>query len=209
MPTPEPISDVLVKKGIDEGVSAAKHLLGRLCGPAVDEWGLLLQDRARVHRLKNQLRMLGKVQDMLLKAGTEVRAVPLRTLLPLLEGAALEDDENLSDKWAGLLASAASSGEAESTHPSFPRILSEVSPREALILDRLHQAGGETDWNCFREGLARDFSTSVESINQSYGNLFRLGLCRIKGGTLGPVIELGPFGRLFLAAAYGPAPPGT
>ncbi len=209
MPTPETISGALVKKGIDEGVSAAKHLLEKLCGPAFDELGLLLQDRARVYRLKNQLRMLGKVQDMLQKAGMEVRAVPLRMLLPLLEGAALEDNENLSGKWAGLLASAASSGEAESTHPSFPRILSEMSPREAVILDKLHQAGGETDWNSFREGLAKEFGTSVESINQAYGNLFRLGLCRIKSGAPGPVIELGPFGRFFLAAAYGPALPGT
>ena len=62
---------------------------------------------------------------------------------PLLEGAALEDDENLSNKWAGLLASAATSNEAEHSHPSFPRILSEMSPREALILDKLYRVGGE------------------------------------------------------------------
>lgn len=203
---PEPISNALAKKGIDEGVAAAKHLLERLCGPAFDELGLLLQDRARVYRLKNQLRMLAKVQDMLQKAGTEISTVPIRTLLPLLEGAALEDDERLSDKWAGLLASAASSGDAELTHPSFPRILSEMSPREAVILDQLHQTGGETDWNTFREGLAKEFGTSIESINQAYGNLFRLGLCRIKAGTPSSVIELGPFGRFFLAAADGPAP---
>jgi hypothetical protein len=212
MPTPELISGELIKKGIDGGVSAARHLLQKLCGPAFDELGLLLQDRARVYRLKNQLRMLGKVQDMLQEAGKEVRPVPLRTLLPLLEGAALEDDENLSDKWAGLLASAASSDETESTHPSFPRILCEISPREALIIDKLHQTGGETDWTSFREGLSKEFGTSVESINQAYGNLFRLGLCRIRGGTPAtpaPLIEIGPFGRYFLAAVYGPVPPGT
>lgn len=206
MLTPDPISNALAKKGIDEGVSAAKHLLEKLCGPAFDELGLLLQDRARVFRLKNQLRMLAKVQGILQKAGTGVSAVPIRTLLPLLEGAALEDDENLSDKWAGLLASAASSSDAELTHPSFPRILSEISPREAVILDKLHRSGGETKWNSFRDGLAKEFGTSIESINQAYGNLDRLGLCRIKSGTPSSVIELGPFGRLFLASAYGPAP---
>ena len=131
MPTHEPISAPLVKRGIDEGISAAKLLLQKLCGPAFDEIGLMLQDRARVYRLKNQLRMLGKVEDMLKNARTKVRAVPLRTLLPLIDGASLEDDENLTDKWAGLLASAASSEEAESTHPGFRKILSEMSPREA------------------------------------------------------------------------------
>src|ERR1700720_3879442 len=105
MPIPEPISGALIKKGIDQGVSAEKDLLRKLCGPAFEELGLLLQDRARVYRFNNQLRMLGKVRYMLQNARTEVRAVPLRILLPLLEGAALEDDEALSDKWAGLLAS--------------------------------------------------------------------------------------------------------
>jgi hypothetical protein len=206
---PEPISSALTKGGIEQGVSAAKGLLRKLSGPAFEELGLLLQDRARVYRLKNQLRMLSRVQDMLHKAGTEVHAVPLRTLLPLLEGAALEDAEGLSDKWAGLLASAASSVESDSTHPSFPRILSEMSPREALILDKLYQAGSQVDWNSFREGLAKEFSTSVESINQSYGNLFRLGVCRITRGASGLLIELGPFGLFFLTAAYGPTPRGT
>jgi hypothetical protein len=206
MTIPEPISVALIKGGIEQGVSAAKGLLQKLSGPAFEELGLLLQDRARVYRLKNQLRMLDKVQAMLHRAGTEVSAVPLRILLPLLEGAALEDDEGLSDKWAGLLASAASSVENDSTHPSFPRILSEMSPHEALILDKLYQAGSEVDWNSFREGLAKEFGTSVDSINRAYGNLFRLGVCRIKSGGSGPLIELGPFGLFFLTAAYGPKP---
>jgi hypothetical protein len=150
--------------------------------------------------------MLDKVQDMLLKAGTEVRAVPLRTLLPLLEGAALEDDDGLSDKWAGLLASAASSVQGDLTHPSFPRILSEMAPREAIILDKLYQAGAPIDWKPFREELAKEFGTSIESINQAYGNLFRLGVCRI---TSGPRIELGPFSLFFITAAYGPTSRGA
>lgn len=209
MTSPDPISGALIKGGIEQGVSAAKGLLEKLCGPAFEELGSLLQDRARVYRLKNQLRMLGKVQAMLQEAGTDVHAVPLRALLPLLEGAALEDDEGLSDKWAGLLASAASSGEGESTHPSFPRILSEITPQEAIILDRLYQAGASVSWNVFREEIAKEFGTSVEAINQAYGNLFRLGVCRIYRGPLGSLIELAPFGRFFLTAAYGPVQRGT
>jgi hypothetical protein len=84
-----------------------------------------------------------------------------------------------------------------------------MSPRDALILDKLHRAGRETGWNSFREGLAKEFGTSVESLNQAYGNLFRLGLCRIRNHTLGPVIKFGLFGHFFLAAAYGPGMPST
>jgi hypothetical protein len=210
MTTPDPISGAIIKGGIEQGVSAAKGLLERLCGPAVEELGLILQDSVRVYRLKRELeKHLGKVQAMMQKAGTEVRPVPMRTLLPLLEGAALEDDENLSDKWAGLLASAASAVEVPLTHPSFAHILSEITPREALILDRLYQALPPIDWNSLRGGLAIELGTSIESIDQAYGNLFRLGLCRIVRSDAGSVIELSPFGRFFLAAAYGPTPRGT
>jgi len=80
---------------------------------------------------------------------------------------------------------------------------------EIIVITWLHRAGRETSWNSFREGLAKEFGTSVESLNQAYGNLFRLGLCRIRNYTLGPVIEFGPFGHFFLAAAYGPGMPST
>ena len=206
---PESISTAIAKKGLDEGIAAAKPLLQRLCGPAIDELALLLQDHARVYRLKNQLRTLGKVQEMLHKAGGKVHAVPLRTLLPLLEGAALENDESLSDKWAGLLASAASSQGIELSHPGFPRILSEMTPREAKILDKLHLIGGQANWRSFRQDLMEEFGCTIEAIDRDYTNLFRLGVCRIKGGKqdpIEPIIELGPFGRFFLTAAYGPSP---
>ena len=215
MSNPDPISSALVKGGVEQGMAAAKGLLEKLCGPAVEEIGLLLQDRVRVYRLKNQLRMLGKVQAML-KDGDEIHAVPLRTLLPLLEGASLEDNDELSNKWAGLLASAASSGDMSLTHPGFPRILSEMSPQEALILDKLYKIDTETEWQPFRNELVKEFGTSQDSIDQAYGNLFRLGLCLItnKPSTLlknqksfaqQSTIQLSSFGRFFLSAAYGPA----
>ncbi len=200
----DPITTALTKGGVEEGVKAAKPLLEKLCGPALEELGLLLQDRARVYRLKNQLRILSKVQIMLREAGTTVQAVPLRTLLPLLEGAALEDSKMLSDMWAGLLASAASFGESESIHPSFPRILSELTPREAHILDKVYQDEFEKIWEPFREELANEFEISLDEVNQAQGNLFRLGLCHLSSSPKGTLLKLSAFGRQFLKSAYGP-----
>ena len=212
MPIPEAISGALVKGGIEHGVEAAKSLLQKLCGPAAEEFGAMLQDRTRVYRLKNQLRMLGKVQTMLDNAGTGVHSVPLRTLLPFLEGAALEDDEDLSDKWAGLLATAASSNESGLMHPSFPRILSEMSPRDAFVLDRLYQLGTPINWIAFRKQLTVELETQEDSIHQAYGNLHRLGLCNVTSSGFGvvttpvnsSVIKLTKFGEFFLNAANGP-----
>ena len=63
--------------------------------------------------------------------------------------AALEEDENLFTKWAGLLESAATSNEAELSLPNFPKILSEMALREAIILEKLHRVGGEWIGNFF------------------------------------------------------------
>src|SRR5690606_5504871 len=82
----------------------AYQFLERLTGPAATELGLMWGDKARYYRYRNQVRLLIRAREMLEKAGLAANHVPLRTLLPLLEGAATEDDESLSEKWAALLA---------------------------------------------------------------------------------------------------------
>ncbi len=58
------------------------------------------------------------------EADVSPTSVPLRTLLPLLEGAALEEDDDLSTKWAALLANAATPNSPLAIYPSFPHALS-------------------------------------------------------------------------------------
>ncbi len=197
------ISKAIAKAGVEGGIEAAKGFLRRLAGPAVDELGFLLQDQVRFFRLKNQLKILSKAQNMILKSGLSPGAIPLRTLIPLLEGAALENDEYLSSKWAALLANASIGKNDIATHPSFPHILSQLSPDEALFLDKLETYGGETNWSIFRRNFAADFSKSIEEVDQYFGNLFRLALCRISNKEAGKPyssLSIGPFGKKFLKA---------
>jgi len=60
------------------------------------------------------------------------KAVPIKTLFPLLEGASLDEDENLHDMWAALLANAAL--DEKKVPPGFVAILKEMSPDEAMLL---------------------------------------------------------------------------
>ena len=202
--TPEPISTAIVTGGLEAGVSAAKGLVERLFGPAADELGAMLSDKARLYRLKNTLRVLAKTQELLSNAKIEGNQVPLRTLLPILDGAAMEDDESLSAKWAGLLASAAASPPA--VHPSFPRILSELTPREAAMLDELLAADGPNAWPDFRALCAQRFNCPEQSIKESWGNLFRLGIwANAKDpSSEKSLVKLSEFGRAFLTATHGP-----
>ena len=202
----DPVSTELAKEGISAAVEAAKEFLSKLVGPAAEEIGLLLQDQVKLYRFKNQLRILAKAEAMLLKAGRTPNAVPFRTLLPILEAAASEDDESLSNKWAALLANSAAKSEGYASHPSFPRILSEIAPIEAQFFDSLLSKGGETDWNSFRTELAKTLEVTEGDIDQYYGNLFRLGLVRIAAKEDAPkgVVQVGPFGKAFLSACTPP-----
>lgn len=149
---------------------------------------------------------MANAEAMLLKAGRTPNAVPFRTLLPILEAASSEDDESLSNKWAALLANSAAKAEGYASHPSFPRILSEISPVEARFLDSLLSKDGETDWNSFRTELAKTLEVTEGDIDQYYGNLFRLGLVRIAAKEVvhKGVVQVGPFGKAFLSACTPP-----
>lgn len=203
-----PIMTAAVVKETKQLVDEARGFLAKLAGPAVEEAGLLIQDKVRLWRFKNQLRILGKAQQMLDESKLKPAPVPLRTLVPLLEGAALEEDPGLSDKWACLLANAGAQTVSLATHPAFPRILSEMTPGEAFFLDRLSQSGGRADWESFRKKIEQELAVSRDQVARDIGNLFRLGVCRItkKPEMENSVVEIAPFGSLFLKACSPPTP---
>ena len=202
----DPVSTELAKEGISDAVEAVKEFLFKIAGPAAEEIGMLFQDQIKLYRFKNQLRILTKAEAMLKKSGRTPNAVPFRTLLPILEAAGSEDDESLSTKWAALLANSAAKTDGVSSHPSFPRILSEIAPVEALFLDSLLISGGEADWSSFRAELAVKMRVTQDDIDRYYGNLFRLGLVRIgsREGVPQGVVQVGPFGKAFLYACSSP-----
>jgi len=72
------------------------------------------------------------------KQASPPSAVPLKVLFPLLDGAALEEDETLSTMWAALLANAADPKNTEHVRPSFVEALKHLSRSEALLLNGLY-----------------------------------------------------------------------
>ena len=93
---------------------------------------LYLQDRLRVWRRGNVQKVLELAHEKLEGSEEEAKPVEPKLLFQVLEKASLEDDDYLRDKWASLLASAAT---GRKVHPSFVSILSQLSPDEARILD--------------------------------------------------------------------------
>lgn len=64
----DPIGTVLARSGIPAAIEAAQAFLEKLAGPAAEETGLLLADRVREFRLRNQLLAFSGRRKMLAEA---------------------------------------------------------------------------------------------------------------------------------------------
>jgi hypothetical protein len=140
---------------------ATAGIIKRLGGPAIDEAGALLQEFIRVGRVALYPRLARLVRDAQMKwqdAGLDPKAVPLRTLLPLLEAGSREDDSDLAEMWSSLLASAAVNPEA--VPPHYVQILASLSPLDSRILDavcrREREVGRTAMWTLHELDLQDD-----------------------------------------------------
>jgi hypothetical protein len=114
-------------------LTTVTDLLKTLAGPAFEEFGAILGDKAKIYRLKNFIKTAEKSKQILDEAGLKPESVPSRLLLPIIENCSVEDNDDLQERWAGLLASA--SQESDSLSPSFVETLKQLTPREAKHLD--------------------------------------------------------------------------
>ena len=69
--------------------------------------------------------------------------MPIKLLFPLLEGASLEENEDLHTMWAALLANAAATDDTNRVRPGFIASLRQLSPDEALILTYIYDHASE------------------------------------------------------------------
>ncbi len=122
---------------LSKTIANASELLNKLAGPAFEECGAMVGDTLHVYRVKNLLRTVDKTKRILLEAGVSPNAVPSRLLLPLLENCSLEDDDDLQERWARLLASA--SQETQEMSPSYIETLKQLTPSEAKHLDHVYE----------------------------------------------------------------------
>jgi hypothetical protein len=121
-----------------------------LLGPATGEVAERIRDEVRLYRFVRQFECLKKAEKMVTKAGFTPRAVPIKLLFPLLEGASLEENEDLHTMWAALLANASLPGKVEKVRPAYIAILKQMAPDEALLLKGIAELTG-TDY--YREFL--------------------------------------------------------
>ena len=131
----------MLKVGADAAIAPIKDVINRLFGPFADELGGLMADPIRVWRFQRSLKLFEKVARLSAARGIELKAVPLKTILPILENASVEEDEDLHNRWANLLANSAI--DSNRVLSFFPDALKRLGPIEARLLDYIHAVTSE------------------------------------------------------------------
>ncbi|MGW9332764.1 Abi-alpha family protein [Bosea sp. NPDC055594] len=128
-----------IGKATSRGIDAAQTVGGffgkYLAGPLEQTAGML-EDRLRFTRWERQLRLRRRAQEFLEAQGQSgpTHKVALNFGVPLIEAASLEENDELQDVWAQLLANAASNEAGIQRLPAFVSMLKDMSPLDARIL---------------------------------------------------------------------------
>jgi hypothetical protein len=105
---------------------------GVLVRPGADILGQYFAARLQIFLIPKMLRALQAANEEIVKSGLRAHRIEPKRLIPLLEGASLEEDDDLAFRWAGLIATAAISTD---TLPAFADVLRQLTPEEARMLD--------------------------------------------------------------------------
>lgn len=139
MVIPDPVTTGIVVAGATQVAKQAQDFIAAVCGHPGESIGTILGNVAN-RRLNNVEAVISKSHLTLLNIGETPTEVPLNILYPVLEGASLQDDPDLQDTWANLLANAADPRQANPVLPSFAAMLKELTSREVRFLEALLDA---------------------------------------------------------------------
>ena len=189
-------------KSIEETAKTVRQYLDPILLRPLSELGLLAKDQISHWRFKNQVRMLQKSKKILESSGVDTstlkKSITPDLIIPLIESSGDSADEDLSDMFSSLLVSAIDPKTSDNSHPSFAKVLGQLSPLDARILKSLFSFVGKIEQDvkngivipnldlkfpvhrqCMSnmDEVAREFSLSNNQVLVIFQNLRRLGIC--------------------------------
>jgi hypothetical protein len=167
--------------GIEQVAEILKTFVDKVIAPPAEEIGQILAENIRLYRLKNEVRIIQRAETYLKEKNIKTKKVSIKTLAPLLIESSLEDDENLQDKWAALLANTVSEGK-DFDAPVFSKILSEMTGADAEVFEIIfnHFSSG-TPYESISVNTrinANKILSSIKDYKLILDNLVRLRLIR-------------------------------
>lgn len=135
--TPEDFKNAVetIKSASELSIEVVKFLRV-LTEEPLKELSGILTDKLKFYRWTNQQKMLTKAAIILHSKNLNrpTRIIPIKELIPLLEYASLENDEDLQTLWAALLANSADAASSSNNNLIFIETLKNLSKLEAQIL---------------------------------------------------------------------------
>ena len=184
-----------VAKTTGKAIDAAREaggFIARFVSGSLDQGIGIFEDRLRYMRWERQIRLMQRAQDFLKLVGMSVptRPVPLKLLIPIMQGASLEENDDLQDRWAALLVNTANANFGSEVRRSYVTILEQLTPLDAHILDVLYSLPFEKSQHDgiataelplhahIKEEKEQEFPLPTEDVVISLSNLARLGCLR-------------------------------
>lgn len=178
-------------KAIDAGREMGGFIAKYIAGSLEQAMGIV-EDRLKYMRFERLARMMQKTESLRRETSLlgPIRAVPLKLFIPIMQGASLEEDDDLQDRWAALLANAADASFSGEVRRSYVTLLEQITALDARILDLLYSLPFETSQhdgivtaalpNAVRspEKDQQDYALPPDEVIISLSNLARLGCLR-------------------------------
>lgn len=149
-------------KAIDAARDAGGFIAKFIAGPIEQGVGIF-EDRLRYTRWERQHRLMQRAEEFLRLSGLSgpTRAVPLKLALPLMQGASLEDDDMLQDRWAALLVNAGNASFPFEIRRAYASILEQLTLLDVAVLDAIYALPFEA---CQHDGVLTSALPSEASI---------------------------------------------
>lgn len=176
---------VMLKTIRDLGGWFGKHVDGPM-----SEISGMIQERLKFARAVRVMRLAERFKFELEATGrpATMRSLAPNFLLPALEEGAMEDDDDLQDVWARLLANVCDPATGVSPKRSHITMLKEMTPLDAMVFEAIYSVSTGEDLQkailtCELPGRASIVKEKLESIQQpshevavSIANLERIGV---------------------------------
>ena len=100
----------------------------------MSEFGGILSDTVGYWRLNNRVRLMLKAKRWLDEKGVKPGKLLPDIFVPLLEDGGNSEDETLTNMFASLRASHLDTNQQEQIHPSYSKVLAQLSPLDAELM---------------------------------------------------------------------------
>lgn len=134
-----------VAKATKTGIEAAEKLgrfVSRITNEPLETIMGILNDRLHFMRWERQLRLVERAREILNKRKIEghIRIIPPKLALPIIENASLEENDELQDLWANLLASALDPKFEGTLRAAFIDIIKQLEVIDVHILNFIYKS---------------------------------------------------------------------